>query len=87
MSRRKWPSHAEAAPDEQRLAELRAAVADGWIVEPPILRRPGWSNRRGTPPSLHFIMVLQERRRLFVLNDSPALRQFLAEHQLVGAVV
>lgn len=87
MSRCKQRAHGEAAPDEQRLAELRAAMAEGWTLEPPIIVRPGWSNRRGAPRAFHLIMVLRERRRLFVLNDTPAFRQFLAEHQLAGAVV
>lgn len=86
MSRWKQRPHQEAAPDERRLTELRAAMAEGWTIELPIIARPGWSNRRGTPRVLHFIMVLHERRRLFVLDDTPALRKFLAEQRLAGAV-
>jgi hypothetical protein len=37
--------------------------------------------------ALHLILALQERRRLMVLDDTPASRAFLAEQQLSDHVV
>ncbi|MCG8353803.1 MAG: hypothetical protein MI924_39060 [Chloroflexales bacterium] len=73
--------------NDQRLTELRNALTEGWSIEPPVIIRPGWSARRGAPLALHLILALQERRRLLVLDDTPASRAFLAEQQLSDLVV
>lgn len=80
------PKQRAATSNEQRLTELRTAIAEGWSVEPPVVARPAWSNQRGAPLALHLILTLQERRRLMVLDDTPALRAFLAEQQVVDVV-
>ncbi len=84
-NRRRSPG--ASCQDTQRLNELRAAMEEGWKVETPILARPGWSNRPGTPWALHFILALRERRKLFVIHDNPIVREFLAEQHLAEAVV
>jgi hypothetical protein len=73
--------------NDQRLTELQNALTEGWSIEPPVIARPGWSARRGAPLALHLILALQERRRLMVLDDTPASRAFLAEQQLSDRVV
>ncbi len=76
-----------AAQEDERLHELRTVLAEGWQVELPVVARPAWSKQSGSALALHLILVLQDRRRLLVLSDTPASRQFLAEHQLTDIVV
>lgn len=80
--RRKTQTAAERERDEQQVTALRTALVDGWMIEPPILVRPAFSNLLGAPVVLHCIMFQAQRRRLLVLNDTPAARRLLAEYDL-----
>jgi hypothetical protein len=87
-ARRTNQTAAERERDEQQFLALRTAIAEGWAVEPPIMLRPSFSNRRGSPALLHCILVHAQRRRLLVFSDTPAARNLLAElHIQLGEVV
>lgn len=81
-ARRKTQTTAQREQEDQQLSMLRTAIAEGWLIEPPVLTRPSFSNRRGAPAALHCILVQADRRRLVVLNDTPAARALLATYHL-----
>jgi hypothetical protein len=86
--RRTNQTAAERERDEQQFNALRKAIAEGWAIEPPVMQRPSFSNRRGSPPLLHCILVQAKQRRLVVFSDTPAARSLLAEfHVQIGEVL
>src|SRR5262245_28955377 len=64
------------------LDALTLMLAEGWRIEPPILARLSWAQRRTGDLAYHVILERAAQRSLIVVDDSPALHRFLDEHHI-----
>ena len=64
------------------LTALTLMLAEGWQIEPPILARLSWAQRRTGELAYHVILARASQRSLIVLDDSPAIHHFLDEHAI-----
>lgn len=69
----------------QDLCALKALLAAGWHIDPPVLTRPSWSLRSTNTLSYHFIIARETRRSLVVIADSDELHRFLDEYAIAVA--
>ncbi len=75
------PAHGGAA--NPRYLQLLAALDEGWVVSPPVYRRPRWLD--DTELVYHFILKHPRRPdvpRLITVPDDNALRAFVAERRI-----
>ncbi|WP_322800116.1 hypothetical protein [Thermoflexus sp.] len=65
-------------PGYAELADLRFALDEGWIIEPPVYvyREEGWR------PYCHILLRRAERQVLLSLPESDVLRRFLEEQRV-----
>lgn len=63
------------------VAELRAALAEGWTIDPPVNRRRG-AERSGAAWYCDVILWRADHVRLLTLFDDAALRGLLAEYDV-----
>lgn len=61
------------------LEALRALLAQGWQIEPPVLARLSWAQGRTGGLSYHVILTRAAQRSLVVIPDHRELQRFLAE--------
>src|SRR5262245_22902455 len=66
----------------RNLDALTLMLAEGWRIEPPILARLSWAQRRTGELAYHVILERAAQRSLIVVDDSPALHRFLDEHHI-----
>jgi len=64
------------------LDALTLMLAEGWRIEPPILARLSWAQRRTGELAYHVILERAAQRSLIVVDDSPAMHHFLDEHDI-----
>jgi len=88
MEDQQEPKHRE---DEQptpssitalRLAELQAALAEGWEIVEPIFARPLWSSVTDTASAFHFVLRHEQRVQLLTIPRERAVECFIAERHL-----
>jgi hypothetical protein len=65
-----------------RLAELRAALADGWEIVQPIFARPLWSSVNDTRTAFNFVLRRERRVRLITVPHDRAVERFIDEQHL-----
>ena len=61
------------------LESLRALLAQGWQIEPPVLARFAWAQGRTGELSYHMILTRAAQRSLVVIPDHLELQHFLAK--------
>jgi hypothetical protein len=66
------------------VVELQNAVADGWIIDPPVERKQ-IPDRPDGDWYCHVILWREGRVRVLTVPDDALLRQFLGEHDLTVA--
>jgi hypothetical protein len=66
----------------QRLGELRAAIADGFLIQEPIYARPLWSSPDNSRLAYSFVLQHEESIRLITVPDGRTVQQFIREHDL-----
>ncbi len=73
------------AATERSLRDLTALtlmLAEGWQIEPPILARLSWAQRRTGELAYHVIVTRASQRSLIVIAEDPDLHRFLDEHAI-----
>jgi hypothetical protein len=65
-----------------RMAELRAALADGWEIVQPIFVRPLWSSVNDTSTAFNFVLRRERRVRLITVPQDHTVERFIHEQQL-----
>ena len=65
-----------------RLAELRAALADGWEIVQPIFARPLWSSVNDTSTAFNFVLQRERRVRLITVPHDQAVERFIHDQHL-----
>ena len=65
-----------------RLAELRAALAEGWEIVQPIFARPLWSSVNDSRTAFNFVLQRERRVRLITVPDDLAVERFIHEQHL-----
>src|SRR5262245_36001374 len=64
------------------LGALALMLAEGWRIEPPILARLSWAQRRTGELAYHIILERAAQRSLIVVDESPDMCRFLDEHDI-----
>ncbi len=64
------------------VAALKGLLAEGWLIEAPVLARLSWAQHHTGDLAYHFILVRGGRRSLVVIADSPDVLRFLADLDL-----
>ena len=64
------------------LGALTLMLAEGWRIEPPILARLSWAQRRTGELAYHIILERAAQRSLIVVDESPDMCRFLDEHDI-----
>ena len=64
------------------LSALALMLAEGWRIEPPVLARLSWAQRRTGELAYHVIVTRAAQRSLIVIAEDPALHRFLDEHAI-----
>ena len=65
-----------------RLAELRAALAEGWEIVQPIFARPLWSSVNDSRTAFNFVLQRERRVRLITVPHDLAVERFIHEQHL-----
>ena len=65
-----------------RMAELRAALADGWEIVQPIFARPLWSSVNNSSTAFNFVLQRERRVRLITVPHDHAVERFIHEQHL-----
>ena len=65
-----------------RLAELRAALADGWEIVQPIFARPLWSSVNDSRTAFNFVLQRERHVRLITVPHDRAVERFILEQHL-----
>ena len=66
----------------QRLGELRAAIADGFLIQEPIYARPLWTFPDNSRTAYSFVLQHEQSIRLITVPDSRTVQQFIRKHDL-----
>jgi hypothetical protein len=66
----------------QRLGELRAAIAEGFLIQEPIYARPLWSSPDNSRIAYSFVLQLNQVTRLITVPDGRTVQQFIRERDL-----
>ena len=79
------PQASAAAPTTplRDLSALELMLASGWRIEAPILARLSWAQRRTGELAYHVILTRASQRSLIVIAESPDLRQFFDEQDIL----
>ncbi len=74
------PAHGHAA--NPRYLQLLAALDEGWLIAPPVYRRPRWLDER--EQVYHFILRHVERTgtRLVTVPEDETVRAFIRDQKL-----
>ena len=64
------------------LAELRAALAEGWEIVQPIFFRPLWFPANDSTTAFNFVLQREQRMRLMSIPSDTAVERFIHEHRL-----
>ena len=66
----------------QRLGELRAAIAEGFLIQEPIYARPLWSSPDNSRIAYSFVLQHNHITRLITVPDGRTVQQFIRERDL-----
>jgi hypothetical protein len=66
----------------QRLGELRAAIAEGFLIQEPIYARPLWSSPDNSRIAYSFVLQHNQITRLITVPDGRTVQQFIRERDL-----
>jgi hypothetical protein len=66
----------------QRLGELRAAIAEGFLIQEPIYARPLWSSPDNSRIAYSFVLQHNQVTRLITVPDGRTVQQFIRERDL-----
>ncbi|PWT70281.1 MAG: hypothetical protein C5B60_12340 [Chloroflexi bacterium] len=66
----------------QRLGELRAAIAEGFLIQEPIYARPLWSSPDNSRIAYSFVLQLNQVTRLITVPDGRTIQQFIRKRDL-----
>ncbi|MGO8948161.1 MAG: hypothetical protein ACLQUY_10955 [Ktedonobacterales bacterium] len=66
----------------QRLGELRATMAEGFLIQEPIYARPLWSSPDNSRLAYSFILQHDQVIRLITVPDGRSVQQFIRKHDL-----
>jgi hypothetical protein len=66
----------------QRLGELRAAIAEGFLIQEPIYARPLWSSPDNSRIAYSFVLQYNQITRLITVPDGRTVQQFIRERDL-----
>ena len=66
----------------QRLGELRAAMAEGFLIREPIYARPLWSSPDNSRIAYSFVLQHDQATRLITVPDGRTVQQFIRKHEL-----
>jgi hypothetical protein len=75
------PVHARLSV-RQRLGELRAAIAEGFLIQEPIYARPLWSSPDNSRIAYSFVLQYNQITRLITVPDGRTVQQFIRERDL-----
>ena len=64
------------------LSALALMLAEGWRIEPPVLARLSWAQRRTGELAYHVIVTRAAQRSLIVIAEDPDLHRFLDAHAI-----
>jgi hypothetical protein len=66
----------------QRLGELRAAIAEGFLIQEPIYARPLWSSPDDSRIAYSFVLQHNQVIRLITVPDGRTVQQFIRARDL-----
>jgi hypothetical protein len=66
----------------QRLGELRAAIAEGFLIQEPIYARPLWSTPDNSRIAYSFVLQHNQVTRLITVPDGRTVQQFIRARDL-----
>jgi hypothetical protein len=66
----------------REFVELRALIADGWEIVPPIYARPLWSSTDDRTTAFNFVLRGPQGTRLITVPEGRTVERFIRERQL-----
>jgi hypothetical protein len=66
----------------QRLGELRAAIAEGFLIQEPIYARPLWSSPDNSRIAYSFVLQHNQVTRLITVPDGRTVQRFIRDRDL-----
>lgn len=66
----------------QRFGELRAALAEGWVIVQPIFARPLWTVADDSTTAFNFVLRRERATRLLTIPEGRTVTRFIRDQQL-----